>query len=324
MLVICCTPLHTLIARAMLDARGTRDFRLIYYTCVDNAKQRRYYDRLAQRAVAAAYVVVDSRFPTNFARFRHALRAVRAEAEHEIGLASIDNFYSQYTIKKHGFGSIVTYDDGTSNVDRGSAYFRAARRSPLHAVLIRYLRGEVDLHWIRARSQAHYTLYPEFDNIVHNTLLQPVLLRTDRPAVSSLARDPGERRIFLGQPLTDPGMVGIADIYADVVASLQIDEYLPHPREGRPSGAFELVDTPLIAEEYLLGQLDLYESVTVFTVRSAALMNIDHPRLRKVVLTHPDGNPATDALYEKFATRGCELLSAPGVVGLGLLAGGAA
>lgn len=316
MLVLCCTPLQTLVASALLEARGIKRFKLIYYTWVDNEKHRFYFAGLANRAAASAFIHLNSRFPVHFVRFRAALKAVRAWEEQDIALASIDSFYVQYVVSQYGDGKLLTFDDGTTNINLHSAYHQNVKYSNAYRLVSRCLRGKVDPHWIRSRLSEHYTLYPEFENIVEGARLVPVTLSNrGAPADTGPLLTEGqeyvarERRIFLGQPVSDLAGGALVQVYPEIVAATRIDDYLPHPREIPLSGAFHVVHTWLIAEDYLLEQLARYERVSVFSISSAALLNLSHPRLRKTIITSAGISPTVASLYPQFEARGCCLMS---------------
>lgn len=310
MLVFCCTPLQTLIAKSMIKARGVTNFKLIYFTWTDNDKHRHYYRALSELAEDAAYICLDSWFPTHFSRFRRAFRKLRAQDAQSIAFACIDNFYIQYAINQYGFGTIVTFDDGTTNIAQDSAYYKSTGRSFFHDRVGRLLRGHIDQSWIRQHASNHYTIYPEFENIVGQNRL--ISIRLLDAATKARAPAPQEKRlrIFLGQVAFELRDEGFSRRYVDIVNALQIDEYLPHPRESDLTPFVKIAKTHLIAEHYIDAKLGEYDEVWIYSFSTAALLNIEHPRVKKFMVTYPDAPSVLVAVSRIFEQRGCTLLNA--------------
>ncbi|MFJ1258243.1 glycosyltransferase family 52 [Cupriavidus sp. CuC1] len=313
MLILCCTPLQTLIAKAMVEARGVSAFKLIYYTWIDNAKHRHYYDLLSRLAVDCVYIKLDSRFPEHFERFRQAFRDLKIQDEESIAFACIDNFYIQYAINRYRFATILTFDDGTANIVRESVYHKPMRRSWPRRVVERVLRGAVDQLWIRESVAAHYTIYPGFENIVDATrlvsvpLFKEVMGRSRRLNKESI-------RIFLGQPVSDFRDDGLLVQYTNLLNALSVDEYLPHPREYDLKDINNAKMTNLIAEQYIAEKLMEYAEVSVYSIGSTALLNVEHPRLKKIIITYKNAPHILNSMQPLFEKRGCYFMPAPNPV----------
>lgn len=308
-LIVCVTPLQTLVAKALLQARKVNSFKLLYLTWIDNEKHRHYFHQLAGSASESAYVHLNSRFPVNFTRVVMALRHIRMRGETTVACGSIDNFYIHYIIKKYRCHDILTFDDGTANINQRSVYYRGAMQSHLQLIMMRFMRREIDAQWIRARSIAHYTIYPGMDNIVDTHKLIAINLSDvleNKVTGNNSAR---KLRIFLGQPIVDLQNEELTRWYRCMVRDLAIDEYLPHPREYNLQDFNNIVNTPLIAEEYILRKMKEFEVVCVYAFYSTALLNIEARGIKKIVVTYP-GTPKNIAeLYPYFQKRGCDILN---------------
>lgn len=307
MLIICCTPLQTLIARAMLRAEQVSCFKLIYYTWIDNDKHRHYYDELAALAEKSSFVRFDARFPVHFSRFVRALGVVRADEDDTIAFAAINNVYVQYTVNRFKYKTVLTFDDGTANISRRSVYFSIKRRSVLHELGGLMLRANKNQNWIRRRSARHYTIYPGLENIVAPRRLVPISLFDSTTRLAVVAKPRGVLRIFLGQPLEDANDSAFSAWYRALLDALQIDEYLPHPRESSAHAIRNAVQTQLIAEDYILQKLDEYDLIDVYAISSTALLNIDATRTRRFIVAYPNAPKPLAALYPLFESRGCVL-----------------
>lgn len=307
MLIICCTPLQTLVARAMIRAERVSRFKLIYYTWIDNDKHRHYYGQLAALAEKSAFVRFDARFPVHFSRFVRALADVRASEDDTIAFAAINNVYVQYTINRFKYQTVLTFDDGTANISRQSVYFSARKRSALHELGGLILRANKNQDWIRRRSARHYTIYPGLENIVAPERLVSVSLFDCTARHAKAVKPRRKLRIFLGQPLEDANDSAFSAWYHALLEALQIDAYLPHPRESGTHAIRHAVQTQLIAEDYILQKLDEYDSIDIYAISSTALLNVGTARTRRFIVTYPNAPRQLAALYPLFESRGCIL-----------------
>lgn len=306
MLIICCTPLQVLVAEAMLEAEDVRRFKLIYYTWIDNAKHRKYYERLAARADASEYIHLNSRFPVHFFYFLRAFRRLSAKDISEIAFAAIDNFYIQYAIKRYQYQEIITFDDGVANVVKSSAYFNLIKRSNFHSIFGKVVRGDVNESWIRRKARRHYTIYPGIENIVERSRLHSVTINGFKKNSGENPSTQSSLRVFLGQPVVDIRDDELKRNYIEMVRSFDIDEYIPHPREFDLDGLPKITESNLIAEEYILDRMSEYGEVTIYSLFSTVLLNIDHQRLRKIVVVYPSVAERIKEIYPLFRERGCE------------------
>lgn len=306
MLIVCCTPLQIMIAKAMLEARKISRFRLIYFTWVDNDKHRHYYNEFSSMALDSEYIHMDSCFWNHFRYFRRAFSRMRVEEESSIAFAIIDNFFVQYAIKKYKYKDIVTFDDGTANLTQNSQYYTGYRLSTFRLIIRFILRGKINESWIRRHVLAHYTIYPRQNNVVEHDRLFPVNIFSGFS--SELGQGEGAERlqIFLGQPIEDYRNNCLSQDYRNIVRDAQVNEYLPHPRERDFDGISNIVETHMIAEDYIRSKLEEYNSVVVFSLGSTALLNISHPRLKKVVIRYSAIQNKMKDLYLLFNDFECD------------------
>lgn len=314
MLILCCTPLQLMIAKSIIKTEKISHFKLLYFTVVDGEKHRRYYEKLADFSVASEYVHLNSRFPFHFPRYARALSRLNAGEEMEIACASIDNFYVQHAIRKYKYKKIFTFDDGTANISPQSAYY-IARRSHLYNFARKLLRGSINEQWIRRQAVLHYTIYPGLSNLVEQKRLRTINLLDVEEWKDSERKVGDKLSIFLGQPIAEINDKKISKNYSDIVNGINVDEYLPHPRERMSVEGRRVINTPLIAEDYILSKVAEYNEVSVYSLSSTALMNIEHPRLKKIIVKYPSSPEVIVKLYPLFENRGCVFLEAEEILG---------
>ncbi len=290
----------------MLMARGEKKFNFIYYTWIDNDKHRFYYKRLADIAERSIYIHLNARGPTHFYRFFRAFKCLQASAEATLAFSSIDSIYIQYAIKKFAPRTIITFDDGSANINKNSFYFKIKKMPILRRLACWLVRGDVDQNWIKKNSRAHYTIYSDFENIVEDNRVISVKLLASRDR--SIKKHTKQRalRVFLGEPVSELHHDHLSRDYINILKNLDIDKYLPHPREYNLHAIKNIIETNLIAEDYISQCLDEFELVHVYSLFSTALLNIDHPRLIKTIVIYRNVDDKIKSIYPLFEKRGCQ------------------
>lgn len=278
-LLLCHTPLQTLIAEQIIAAHPNDTFDLVLHSYFDNAKFRHYFNRLAQHCRRSEFILLQhSRKLPRLLQLLGAALPTRPHY-HSVFVSSIDSLYWQTLISHTRFQQLFTFDDGLANITPDSIFYQTPVLPAASRLLRRALGVRFDAASLRQISQAHYTLYPEFANIARP--LRPVSLLPDFPEHPS--NTPTETvRIFLGQPVFGDAQRN-TELARRIVRQFAISHYFPHPREhSHALPDIEYIDTPLVIEDYLMQQLTQqpthrYELYTLFS--SVALHLPAHPRL---------------------------------------------
>lgn len=324
-LLICLTPLQSLIARQIIVKVREKDaqaaFTLLYLTYFDNAKHQHYYNELAKICEQSAYVVLDNttiagRLAT-FSRLKAQLQrlALWRQTVDTLYLASIDVIFIQYVMSRLEFKQLVTFDDGTANIFSQSSYYFAKlsvlKRLFKQAVRIRYPTIES----VKARSQRHYTIFADEKNIIEPTI--PLSLFPDQSASTIdkpyIAQPITVKRLLLGQALDK--FIG-AEAYIDLVNMItnryHIDAFCPHPGEKIDfSEVLPVVKSDYIIEDYLLQQLQANPetSYEIYTFMSTAVFSLRaFPRVTIVILYNQDLMARFADGYQLLAEHGFKLV----------------
>lgn len=303
-----------MIVKSMIKSGEISDFKLIYYTQVDNNKSKYYFNDLANLAKSSAYVCLNSRFPTNFLRFKNALKHVSAHEETEIAFAGINFFYIQYAVSLYKNIKIYTFDDGAANISPHGPYFHTQRRSIAHDVIGYMLKGSIDQNWIRKSTATHFTIYPGLPNIVDASKLRHIDLINHSSGTESYTTDDKTLKIFFGQPIADLHDDHLSKIYFGMVSKLNIDEYFPHPRETDFTEIGNVVHSNLIAEDYIMSKINTYKNIEIYSLYSSVLLNVVHSKIKKIIIKYPTASRGVSGLYPCFESLGCNFINLKDII----------
>jgi hypothetical protein len=156
---------------------------------------------------------------------------------------------------------------------------------------------------IKNRIARHYTLYPEFDNIV-----EPERLRNldGWSQAGSKSSGGNMRTYFVGQPFEEamePDQIRLLEAY---VRTLDVDFYVKHPRERRllDIGAPLLCKGGRIAEDAIAHDAGA-QPIHVIGWFSTVLFNLGRLAQRRTVLL-PSAHPDLSQMTERAQRAGCE------------------
>ncbi|MCU4709293.1 glycosyltransferase family 52 protein [Acinetobacter pittii] len=276
-LIMCVTPLQILIAEKIIQSRPTEDFDVIIFGLENNQKFNYYAEKLKKYAKAYWYshVVYKSSIYNliNFLKFifQFSFNGFNKKYDNYY-LSSIDSRYFQYILsKKTNSSSVFTFDDGTANIVKTSIYYlrnlNDEKKNKIFKSLgIKYFQDD-----IKSMSKLHYTIYPQFENIIENT--KEIKLFNNN--VKNKVRDKC-LNIFLGQPYEEFDSNLSADNIEKLMDQLNIDLYFPHPREKNNIKNVENVNTKKIFEDYIVDFLDRNEDcyLNIYTFMSSAALNV--------------------------------------------------
>lgn len=272
-LIMCTTPLQMLIAEKIIELNSDKEFDLLVLSSHDNDKYKHYYDRLKRICINSLAYVPESGL-NSFIKFITELKKSYLNKKYEgLYLASIDSRYFQYLISKNKSSDIFTFDDGTANIIYSSLYYSNFKTKFLKRIVWRVMGVRVNMSDIKNISLLHYTIYEDIPNIINNTQL--ITLYKEKS--SYLVQTDKIIKIYLGQNLAGISNTASNNDIANVIESLNIDYYYPHPKERRiPIGEFKLIESALVFEDYIIEYLknNLDVRVEVYSFFSSAILNI--------------------------------------------------
>jgi len=305
-LVILRTPFQAWMAKQILDLEGVTSFSLVYFTVQNSSEDQNYYSELSSLAKEAQYIYVPKTRKDIFSQFSfksHAKKWLRDKGCDLTLLSSIDAFLPSAIMAKQGGAELVTFDDGTSNINDESVFF--IDRLNCRGRLYKKYFGALSLEETKKRIARHYTLHSEFPNIVGPDRLISLPGWSKRQYI---AEQKPEKKYFLGAPFfrreLSKEMIHELELY---LASLDIDAYVRHPREESPLniGAPVLNKNGLIAEEAILRDaMDV--PIHVLGTSSSVLFNMALAAQNRTMLLFSSSLSGMERLALK---SGCDVIN---------------
>ena len=272
-LIMCLTPLQMIIARKVIESNPDKDFDLVAITLIDNIKYRNYYKKLKKLCKNSLYYISEKGL-IGFLHFVKELKLKEINSDYKcIYLASIDSRYFQYIISKNNLANIYTFDDGIANIISNDVYYSNDAPVIWKKIIWRFIGIKYYIKDIRDKSLLHYTIYDDIPNIIEKTQLIK-LYENDELIPIIINRIVN---IYVGQPLEEISDIFTTEYISNILQKLNIDFYYPHPRENTiPLGDFEIIESDLIFEDYIIRYLQKNPDikVRVYSFISSAILNI--------------------------------------------------
>lgn len=305
-LVLCRTPLQGRLVEEVLAEERVRRFDLLYLTHQNSPEDRRYFGRLSRVATRSDLIHVP---PARFDVLNHLRLRARAGAfMRNLGrdlviLASIDNFVFSAIARKQTDSELVTFDDGVSNIVGSGIYVesRSVRRRIYRAVF-----GAYGLTETRAKIARHYTIFPQFENIVPADKLRFVNVVGGRRDVSSSGPV-----FFVGQPFHQVLTSDQISRLTSFLRNRHVDYYVRHPRELAPLD----IDAPEIDKDGSIAEDAIFEACpgqrpTIIGLMSAVLFSISPEDAAKIMLVFEEERDASE--FARLGVKaGCALWVVP-------------
>lgn len=299
-LFLCRTPLQARLFLEIAD-EGFYPLDIVYVTMEDSPVDRAYFARLEQRADRTLYLRWDVRLTdarNNLAMIARWARWNGLRRYEEIYLGSIGSLFFRFILARMPKARILTLDDGSANITKGSGYFQKTTRKRRFEKLLRVPHQDVST----ARIAYHYTLFKGLDNIV------PPGKLIHRP----IDWGEGERTepgltYFIGQPASEYLMTAEIARMRTWLKGQDIDYYVQHPRELEP-----MTDRfPILPRDSQLAEEAIFASSpgrpTIIAPYSTVLFTIPATAARKIYLSVVQWDEESERirLVEKV---GCEVM----------------
>lgn len=303
-LIICCTPLQVLIAEKIIERYPNQAFFGVMLHTVENAKFDFYKQRLKAQCRGGFFSMLQHN--DRLSLFKEILALKRQFSGKQFEQAFVANFpelHIQFLLSSVKFTSLNTFDDGTVNIVKNSPFLRDDPNTFLRKTVNFLLGNRYSTRKLRELSQAHFTIYGNFPNIIANTveinLLDNNIITENNEEVVN---------ILLGQPVYADDSKNIA-LAERVIERFDIQRYLPHPREKYHIQNVEYIETPFIFEEYIQREF-ADKKCRVYTYFSSAILNIVNksPNVEVIALRVETNEPAFNACYELFEQVGIPVI----------------
>lgn len=302
-LIVCCTPLQVLIAEKIISLYPDEDFYGVIITPVLNEKYKYYYKRLGERCYKTYLINIK-----DYSKKIIFLNALKIKwmfynlKFHRIFISNINDIIIQTITSKFKSAELYTFDDGTINIS--SHNFESFRCESFQKKLARFFLGiDEGVDSIKKRSCLHYTIYPDFPNIIQN--IKEIKILSEEPSCSISNFD--TIRIMLGQAIF-PDDAKNKRIIEKIIHDNGITLYFPHPLEKFYIENVMYIDTPLIFEDYLIKNFSRTKCV-IYTFFSSAALNVARFNNVEVISLKVKQleNPVLLEIYNFFEKRGIKV-----------------
>lgn len=301
-LFICTTPLHSLIVERIIQLHGLapQDCTLLFFSLPGQPKRSFYFERLAPLfASRQLYEIGHRRWPASLLAARALLHGSRFDT---VFLANTNHPYVQMVLSGLHFDDLRTFDDGTTNLGRNTAYTRRHDVGLLRLASSLVLGNRYPQPRLRALASRHYTIFPGLWN---NSLapLVPLSLLEQRPAHAVA----GKCSVILGTVFAEAFHAVPADL-GDRLAALAAAAtgdvfYIPHPK-GEPMPCLDGVTlhSSLIAEHLIMDLLDHYAEMDLYGFASCTqFVFLSEPRIRNHFLVAEKLSPTLRDIQQNAA-----------------------
>lgn len=273
---MCATPLQLLIVERIIELYPEKEYDLIVLTGETDNREKftHYYNRVKKFCKNSILYEYKYGFKS-FIMFRRKIsKSVFNTEYNELYLANFQKGAFQYLVSKNHSSEIYTFDDGLGNILPSGAFHRSSSPPMLRRCIWRLLGVNTYSQDIKKLSILHYTIYKGFPNIIPNTKLVKLFGENEPLNSNSLTKN---IKVYLGQPLLSVNEKFTDSFITNILLDLNIDYYLPHPREASNTKlSFKEIKTNLIAEDFIIRYIkeNPETKVEVYSFFSGALFNL--------------------------------------------------
>jgi N-acetyllactosaminide alpha-2,3-sialyltransferase len=302
------TPLHTLIAKKIIQQQKIETYVLLYYYYEANEKITYYYEQLANDAAKSFFIKkVNSgvkAFSILVSLSRHLRGWVSPSATLYCG--NIKTIYSRLPIYFLKIRKIHSFDDGIGNVC-GEGYFYKGRLPSVKDNFLRVLGLDFSYSFAYGLVQKHYTIYKAPNAMAHTVYLKLFNFETGAAGAGTQPTS-----VLLTSTLFEDGVTTLEleqRLYAAAIRDFNVRYIIPHPLEL----TVKSVDTAIIkirsqkiAEEIVVDLLKEHGQISVIGWYSSALVHlVDVPGITAINISFNNNLPLekTLAFFESQNVR---------------------
>lgn len=305
-LVIIRTPFQAFLATKIIKVENIKSYDLIYFTQNDSEEDKYYYKLLSEKSSTSNYYYLKLQKPSILSSILFKLitrKWYSNKKYYSILCSSIDALFITSLIKHYSEAQLITFDDGTANINTESSYFK--ERNNLRLKVYRHLLNSLTLNEIKSRINRHYTVYNDMQNIVPQNKIKPL---SDILSIDSKKEESHSTTYFIGSPFEEDMTQRQITRLASFVRNLEIDFYVKHPREKQKLGinAPDLNKSGKIAEEAILESA--YDTnIVLIGGFSSVLFNMGDLCQKRIVILAKDSE-ITEKLAKLSKSAGCEVV----------------
>ena len=309
-LVVCWTPLQMLIAEKIIKSHPNEKFYMIvmshsgknekydYYSSILSQKSERFYSFYLEPQSQNKLFVYTSLLELK-------LKSLLFPPLKTIYLAHISSPEIHTLVSTYPTVEIRTFDDGSSNLLKKSAFLNNANRISTGEMSRKFYENFINstqsVKSVRERSTEHYTIFKDLKNIMddgHRKMTYLPLFDVSKLKPSKEIKD--TIKILLGSPEKE-----MKEVSEKATKHFGIKYATLHPRQRYELSNAITLQSPYIIEDYMLKEIEKnphthYEIYTFFS--GAALTMKDFPNV-SVYALKPSSLPSDywlTPIYELF------------------------
>ena len=284
-LIIATTPLQAKIANYIENLYSEEKFLKVYITSVINKRQEYY-----SRDFDLVFYVTDE------ATYDQVLSECTKEYD-KIFYASFDNPLILDIVARSKYKHLMSFDDGYADI-----YPKGMYAQPLNNMQVgKYGLTRDDL--INS-TEKHYTLYDSDFHVVAKEKL--VYLENFFKLDIKPVKNGRTAKVLLGQNFSEEDESISVNFITTYAKALNVDYYVPHPKEKFKIDNVKYLVTPLIFEDALVELFKEYEFVEVYHFTSSVSL---HLKNTKNVVVKGIEVPFYNDRQKELRRLGCEFIT---------------
>ena len=284
-LIIATTPLQAKIANYIENLYSEEKFLKVYITPVMNERQA-YYSRDFDLVFHATDEMI----------YEKALNECTKEYD-KIFYASFDNPLILDIVARSKYKHLLSFDDGYADI-----YPKGMYAQPLNSIQVgKYGLTRDDLI---KNTEKHYTLYGSDFHVVAKEKL--VYLENFFKLDVEPVKNGRTAKVLLGQNFSEKDESISVNFITTYAKALNVDYYVPHPKEQFKIDNVKYLVTPLIFEDALVELFKEYEFVEVYHFTSSVSL---HLKNTKNVVVKGIEVPYYNDRQKELRRLGCEFIN---------------
>ena len=279
-LVLCRTPLQSVIIQQVLKEEGVDFYDIVYLTYDNSEEDRYYYDKLSALADKSQYLNISRQRYDILSHINIYLNInvdIKKKKYSKILVSSIDNLSFRKIVVKNKEAELITFDDGLKNI-----LLLKNINNNIRQKLYEFAFGVPAEKKVNEIIIRHYSIYKNFTNIMPTKIVKYIDI-VNKKMDNLLCKN--KIKFFIGQPFKEYMSDAFISKLKNYIIMSNFKYYVKHPREIEP-----LVDTiPLlqkngkIAEEAIFAVCDNCRPMIVGSF-SSVMFNISADYADKVIL----------------------------------------
>ena len=305
-LFICTTPLQILICKKIIENYHNDEFELLLICNYNNKKLPFYADKMKPKSKNIFKTTIyQAGIYKNFNNLLKIKSMLKDKNYINIFTPQPKGLWIATILNNITYKNLYSFDDGVANLyyEGNFIYGKLVKlrlRNKIKKQIKYMLLGikKDDFENYASILKAHYTIFPNMPNLIKNTkeiklFKENFSDKQDRKKIIKL---------FLGQPIYEKDLEKNSILIQKLIEKFKIDLYLPHPREEYIIKNVKYIDTKLIAEDYIISQLQKdktinFEIYGFFTTALFTLSNLNILKLNAIFMQNDEVFENVKSLY---------------------------